>query len=84
MFHSFNQNDCEVKMRTVTEKLNLPNYILDILNNSKGVTVPRTREELIELAMGNGNNTTFDVCYDVPGRGNVKEATVVKLSLIHI
>lgn len=78
MFHSFNQNDCEVKMRTVTEKLNLPNYILDILNNSKGVTVPRTREELIELAMGNGNNTTFDVCYDVPGRGNVKEATVVK------
>lgn len=65
-------------MRTVTEKLNLPNYILDILNNSKGVTVPRTREELIELAMGNGNNTTFDVCYDVPGIGNVKEATVVK------
>lgn len=78
MFHSFKQNDCEVKMRTVTEKLNLPNYILDILNNSKGVTVPRTREELIELAMGNGNNTTFDVCYDVPGIGNVKEATVVK------
>lgn len=65
-------------MKTVIEKLNLPEYILDILNHSKGVIVPRTREELIELAMGSGENTTFDVCYDVPGIGNVKEATVVK------
>jgi len=60
------------------EKMNLPEYILDILNNAKSVVTPKTREELIVLAMGNENNTTFDVEYDVDGKGTVLEATVTK------
>lgn len=59
-------------------KLNLPDYVLDILNNSKGVIIPKSREELAVLAMGSSANTTFDVSYDVAGIGNIKEATVVK------
>lgn len=34
------------------DRLNLPDYVMDILNNSKGVIVPKTREELISLSMG--------------------------------
>ncbi|WP_099469868.1 DUF4914 family protein [Konateibacter massiliensis] len=59
-------------------KLNLPDYILDILKQSKGVIIPKTREELVALAMGSNENTTFDVCYDVEGKGSVKEAIVTK------
>jgi hypothetical protein len=52
--------------------------VLEILEHSKGVIIPKSREELIDLAMGSKANVTFDVNYDVPGIGNVKEATVTK------
>ncbi len=60
------------------DKLNLPEYVLEILEASKGVTIPRTREELIHLAMGNETNTSYNVEYEVAGMGNVLEATVTK------
>lgn len=65
-------------MNKLYEKLNLPEYVLEILEHSKGVIIPKSREELIDLAMGSKANVTFDVNYDVPGIGNVKEATVTK------
>lgn len=66
-------------MNKLYEKLNLPEYVLDILNNSKGVIIPKTRDELISLAFGNDdNNTTFDVKYDVEGMGTVTEVTVTR------
>ncbi len=65
-------------MNKLYEKLNLPDYALDILNGSKGVIIPKTRAELITLAMGNDENTVFDVKYEVEGMGTVQEATVTK------
>ena len=46
-------------------EMNLPDYVLEILECSKEVIVPKTRTELFELAMGNKENTTFDVEYEV-------------------
>ena len=60
------------------KKLKLPEYIMNILNGSKGVIIPKKREDLIQLAMGNSINTAFDVAYQIQGRGRVLEATVTK------
>ncbi len=49
----------------------------DILQNCKGITVPRTREELFALSLGLGGNDTFQVTYDVEGE-NKKEAELVR------
>ena len=60
------------------DRLNLPDYILDILTHSKGVIIPRTREELISLSMGKEGNTSFNVEYEVEGKGKILETTVTK------
>ena len=59
-------------------KMNLPDYVLEILESSKKVVIPKTREDLFTLAMGNDTNTIYHVEYDVKGLGNVLEATVTK------
>jgi hypothetical protein len=58
--------------------MNLPEYVMDILVQSKGVVIPKTREDLLTLAMGNSENTEFDIEYEVKGKGKVLEATAVK------
>lgn len=45
---------------------------------SRSLTVPTSREELFELALGGDGADVFDIVYDVPGRGPVKEADVVR------
>lgn len=65
-------------MQEYLDKMNLPDYILEILKGSKGVIFPKTRKDLFELAMGNPGNTMFDVEYEVEGLGSVLEATVTK------
>lgn len=59
-------------------KLNLPDYIQDILSGSKGVIIPKTRKELLALAMGNSDSDVIHVEYDVKGKGRVLEAAVTK------
>ncbi|MBE5978577.1 MAG: DUF4914 family protein [Paenibacillaceae bacterium] len=59
-------------------KLNLPEYVQDILNQSQGVVIPKSRNELLTLAMGGDENITFDTDYEVEGKGRVLEATATK------
>ncbi len=59
-------------------KLNLPDYINDILANCKGLILPKSREDLLALAMGNTNDSQYFVNYDIEGVGSVLEATVTK------
>ena len=65
-------------MQECLDRMNLPDYILEILKCSKGVIVPKTRTDLFELAMGNVANTTYDVEYEVDGLGTVLEVTITK------
>lgn len=46
-------------MQKYLYRMNLPEYVMDILENSKGVIVPKTRTALFELTMGNDTNTVF-------------------------
>ncbi len=59
-------------------ELDLPEQVIDILRDCKSLSFPRCREELFCQAIGGLAHGTFDVSYEVPGRGPVLEATVTK------
>jgi hypothetical protein len=59
-------------------KFNLPEHIEKILETCPACLFPKTRPEIIELAMGDPKNDVFEVAYDVPGKGQVTEATVTR------
>ena len=65
-------------MNELIKKLNLAKYAFDILKDSKGVIIPKTRNELINLALGGEDTTHFEVKYDIDGIGEVLEATVTR------
>ena len=65
-------------MNNLTKKLNMPEYAQSILENSKGVIFPKTRSELISLALGGDDTNNFEVKYNVEGIGEVVEATVTR------
>ena len=62
-------------------RLRLPADVVATLDASPEVLVPRSRNQLIKLSLGdnveNVDNgaSQFEVAYDVPGRGRVVEAT---------
>ena len=60
--------------------LGLPAQITDVLQHCKSLHFPRSREEVLSLAMGGQCEGLFEVAYEVPGRGRVIEATVAKCS----
>ncbi|MBF0724199.1 DUF4914 family protein [Sanguibacter inulinus] len=56
----------------------LPAEVRAALESAPDVFVPTTRSDLLDRATGAGAPPTFDVVYDVQGRGPVKEADVVR------
>jgi hypothetical protein len=57
----------------------LPEELLNLLNSCKSYTVFDTVEQLTEAAMGGSTNGTFEVGYEIPGKGLVPEAIVHKV-----
>ncbi|MFZ5988716.1 MAG: DUF4914 family protein [Bacillota bacterium] len=62
----------------VLEKIIFPEELKRIIDGKENILVPESREQLLNLAMGQGDNMLFEVAYDVPGIGRVVEATVAK------
>lgn len=60
----------------IWQKMALPAEIEDLLGSAKSVTVPKDKNHLIKLAMGGEGADTFEVSYDVPGKGKYVEAVV--------
>ena len=70
-------------MRTINivddwNNLRLPSDIHSVLEQAKSVCFPRDRPEIFRLALGNSDNDTFEVVYDVPNKGPFTEAKVVR------
>lgn len=65
-------------MKHIVEKMILPSELNEVLSKGMKVLVPETRNELLELAMGGKGSDLFEVIYDVPGKGEVLEATVAR------
>lgn len=61
---------------TAYKNIELPEEMLKLLKSAKSVFVPKTRQDLIDITLGNTTNDTFEVGYDVPGNGHVVEANV--------
>ncbi|WP_227762083.1 DUF4914 family protein [Zhaonella formicivorans] len=64
-------------MTEMFAKFKLPPDLLHILQNTE-VIIPGSREELLELALGNKGKDFYEVAYDIPGIGRIVEATVTR------
>ena len=62
---------------TELNKFSFTEDISHIIGKSKGVTVPKTRAELISIALGTPETNRFEVSYDVKGK-SITEATIVR------
>lgn len=60
------------------EKMNLPQEVENLLNEKDNIIVPSSREQLLELSLGEKYQKTFQVAYNVKGKGPVVEADVVR------
>lgn len=60
------------------KKITLPSNVQAALDACKNITVPRSRTELYQISLGPEGGPVFDVVYDIPGKGPVKEADVVR------
>lgn len=65
-------------MHQQIEKLHLPGYIREMLEDCKSLTLPRTRQELYALSFGGGESDVFEVSYPVEKLGEICEATVTR------
>lgn len=61
------------------ERLNPPPEARRIFEMAPRVTVVNSTQELVDLACGGPGSDRFEVAYDVPGRGRVVEAVVVRV-----
>jgi len=57
---------------------NVPNDAAEVLEAAPSVTLARSADELVELAVRDAKHGWHEVAYDVPGRGPVVEATVCR------
>ena len=62
----------------VWEKMDLPEEVKAVLQTQEKVIVPKSREELIDLSLGQKYQKIFQVAYNVKGKGPVVEAEVVR------
>ncbi len=61
------------------EKLNPPAEAATVLRECRGVTVASTANDLIDLACGGPGSDSYEVTYDIPGKGPVLEASVSRV-----
>jgi hypothetical protein len=65
-------------MTDYLNKFILADEVKKIVTGSSKIHFPKSREELIHLSFGNELNDSFDVAYDVEGKGLVVEANVTR------
>ncbi len=62
------------------KKITLPGYVEEILKNCVKYTVYDSVEQLATAAVGGYDRNTFEVSYEIPGKGKITEATVNRVS----
>ena len=60
--------------------INFPDELKNLLNNCKGYTVFDTVEQLAVAAVGGEGSVSYEVQYEIPGKGLVTEAIVHKVN----
>jgi hypothetical protein len=67
-----------LSVKDYLQKFVLTDEVKNIITGSNKVIFPSTRAELIDLALGNGMNDSYEVAYEVQGKGMVAEAEVTR------
>ena len=65
-------------MKEYLNKIILRDEVKAILNESKNVIFTKTRDELVKLCFQNKDIDSFDISYEVPGKGLVQEAYITR------
>ena len=65
--------------RQFLQQLRLPEEVTTLLDAAPKVIVATTKEELVNLACGGPDSDSFEVSYDIPGKGKVIEAMVSRV-----
>lgn len=71
---------CKLISQLENVGVSLPDELLNLLNSCKSYTVFNSVEELAIAAVGGKGNNSYEVKYDIPGKGSVTEAIVHKVS----
>jgi hypothetical protein len=61
------------------KKLNPPAHVAAVLEACPSLSVPTSVKELVEMAAGGPGSNYFEVGYEVPGKGWVKEVEVARV-----
>ena len=67
-----------IKMNSLLTKFTFTDELTDVIENCKGVFVPTSKAELYDMVFGPEHADVYDVVFDVPGKGQIKEADVVR------
>jgi len=58
-------------------KIKFSDEVMNVLDRSAGVTVPKSRAEIVDMTLGGPDANSFDVCYDVEGK-SYHEISIVR------
>ncbi len=73
--------DMKEVLKSLQQKgIKLPTDIIDLLENAKSVTHFNSTEAIMHAALGGKDNNSFNVDYEVKGKGIVTEAIVHRVS----
>ena len=61
------------------KNIHLPENIVQLLKECKSYTLFSSTDELAVAALGNSENTSYEVTYDIPGKGTITEAIIHKV-----
>ena len=67
-----------IQMNSLLTKFTFTDELTDVIENCKGVFVPTSKAELYDMVFGPEHADVYDVVFDVPGKGKIKEADVVR------
>ena len=62
----------------ILKRLIIPGDLKAALEKCKFITFPESKSELVELCYGSETLSHYEVCYEVPGKGNIVEAEVAR------
>ena len=69
----------ELKKKLTEKGIDLPSDIYTLLTECSNYTLFNNTTELMEASLGSAGNTTFEVNYDIPGKGIYTEAIIHKV-----
>ena len=73
-------NASEAITVAIEKKLNLPEEIIELIKSAPRSLFFNSPEEIFKQSMGGEDNLSYDVKYDIPGKGEVTEVKLHRVT----